>query len=124
MPATTRIPEFTRIPENRATTIFSGVRVGICNLFFTSLILGFDKRQWNRIELVSNSIPTYNLAVGSTLDSTADSHPPSTCHATLRLATTGQPLLQLQVWSLTQFYCISFLQSNIIVQIYFVVVLT
>ena len=30
--ATTRIPEFTRIPENRATTIFSGVRVGICIL--------------------------------------------------------------------------------------------
>ena len=31
MPATTRIPEFTRIPENRATTIFSGIRVGICS---------------------------------------------------------------------------------------------
>ena len=30
MPATTRIPEFTRIPEKRATTIFSGVWVGIC----------------------------------------------------------------------------------------------
>ena len=29
-PATTRIPEFTRIPQNRATTIFSGIRVGIC----------------------------------------------------------------------------------------------
>ena len=28
--AITRIPEFTRIPENRATTIFSGIRVGIC----------------------------------------------------------------------------------------------
>ena len=28
--ATTGIPEFTRIPENRATTIFSGIRVGIC----------------------------------------------------------------------------------------------
>ena len=30
MPATTRIPELTRIPENGATTIFSGIRVGIC----------------------------------------------------------------------------------------------
>ena len=30
LPVTTRIPEFTRIPENKATTIFSGIRVGIC----------------------------------------------------------------------------------------------
>ena len=33
LPVTTRIPEFTRIPENKATTIFSGIRVGICNVF-------------------------------------------------------------------------------------------
>ena len=30
LPATTIIPELTRIPENRATTIFSGIRVGVC----------------------------------------------------------------------------------------------
>ena len=30
LPATTTIPEFTRIPENDPTTIFSGIRVGIC----------------------------------------------------------------------------------------------
>ena len=30
LPASTWIPEFTRTPENRATTIFSGIRVGIC----------------------------------------------------------------------------------------------
>ena len=32
LPASTSIPEFTTIPENSATTIFSGIRVGICTL--------------------------------------------------------------------------------------------
>ena len=39
LPVTTRIPEFTRIPENRATTIFSGIRVGICT---TSVMSGME----------------------------------------------------------------------------------
>ena len=51
LPATTTIPEFTRIPENTATTIFSGIRVGICNFksgihiepFATIVIAGFKR---------------------------------------------------------------------------------
>ena len=38
LPASTRIPEFTLIPENSATTIFSGIRVGICTSIISYLI--------------------------------------------------------------------------------------
>ena len=49
MPATTRIPEFTRIPEKRATMIFSGIPVGICMRdifqYWSLLVLSTDSYQ-------------------------------------------------------------------------------
>ena len=46
LPASTRIPEFTTIPENSATMIFSGIGVGICILFpFSNNSLVWDHKK-------------------------------------------------------------------------------
>ena len=72
LPATTKIPEFTRTPENKATTIFSGIRVGICTQiasFKFRVFCTFRRRgiviekstNWVRIDRLTNKMINLDL---------------------------------------------------------------